>query len=1083
MRSKLRKRLRSAVALTLSVVMVTSLLSGCAKESKTNDESGVTTETNSEKTDQIEASCVTWDRSGSYTTTLTAEGTDLSGVKAEDVFIGSKSVDFESYQKAIGDLPSEGEAPDVEEYTERIPCEITKVEEKDGSLEISFTDKDAPKKETGSYTLEIEEKEISTPVLVDYPMPEMAVEENGVLAADEEPELTLTLEDGLFAETVTADQVTLAGAFDGMEVETAKAESNRLHLKLKGKAEAVEGQGYSVDGIISLSASAMENEYSPASVRVPVRESLVTFDSSAMTVSGDQVTVPITVVGGKDVGALTPADITFPEDEMTAAAKDDAASEENSDTENGGEAARQPEVLPAVTVTKVEKQDDTHALVTMTAEGIADKNTAAAALNGRTVQVGDMRTVSNLAPASFYPFFDYVEEDGDDLKLQLQLIAQAGTFAEKLDISQVTFDGGLSDAKGVSLERQDDATALLTLTVPANGQTKEKFDYDGTVILAAGTMINPWGDPADEPAEYARCYSQETMGRMGGIIRPETFPALARGLNLAGSGLMWAGIGFAVVTVALEMSGAVKTAAQQVMEINQQINRNLDVIFEQLAINNQTINEIEEQLLWQRVNDFNVQLAMLNTYVQKLQWFYRPEKLKLLGYDPIEIGEDDSDSVKVEKLKKMKEISQAVFAAEYSPDRNIAMEFRNYYDTYNTLQKYYSNVCAMLKSTGDTNPLNTYIRLTSRNANFDTQTFEMREGYIDSIESVLLLGMSTMFVYNLRSTVVNNDNTVNLKTVMKVADDNFSTVVGELDKLIEAMEARVVEKTDDAVYYDDAYCYTFGMMVKDLDTENGDVFWAKTWREKDTVFVGEKKKTVSLKGPGVFVYSCRDDYREIIEKTKVAPSYVANNYTWGETFFSAKAPDGMPEDAIYEEVSEDLITACSSRFIQLMGGRTLKEELESAGIHLDDSVYENTPGLPFASRVVYSTESIVGMLHDEGRTGYAWNADTYMDILKWNDKKLTQNVHAARRQSVVSEINNPEAGNFLGDNETNENIGQWILDRDEKWRTSGEKYFDNVGNHNLIPIVRWVIEKPGEGGTNPDRTRYMTYATEAPAAQ
>ena len=43
--------------------------------------------------------------------------------------------------------------------------------------------------------------------------------------------------------------------------------------------------------------------------------------------------------------------------------------------------------------------------------------------------------------------------------------------------------------------------------------------------------------------------------------------------------------------------------------------------------------------------------------------------LKILGFDKIEeVAKDDSDEVKANKLKKIKEISQAVFDAEYIRD-------------------------------------------------------------------------------------------------------------------------------------------------------------------------------------------------------------------------------------------------------------------------------------------------------------------------------------------------------------------------------------------------------------------------------
>ena len=196
------------------------------------------------------------------------------------------------------------------------------------------------------------------------------------MATEKNPEITLTLEDGLFADKVTADEISLSGSFNDMRVGKIQSKGNQLNLKLRGKAEEPEGQGFFVDGIIGISSSAMENEHASASVTIPIQQRLIAFESSEMTVDGSTVTVPLTVIGQKDLGKLTLEDIKFLEDDTLA---------------DDGE---QPNKAPAVKVTQVEKTESNRLALTMNIKGVTDKNSAAEALDGRMVQLGDTEFLS-----------------------------------------------------------------------------------------------------------------------------------------------------------------------------------------------------------------------------------------------------------------------------------------------------------------------------------------------------------------------------------------------------------------------------------------------------------------------------------------------------------------------------------------------------------------------------------------------------------------------------------------------------------------------------------------------------------------
>ena len=1052
MKPDIKKYLRSSVALVLCASMLTAVMVGC----KSNGE-------NNETNIDAQAAYVTWSKSGEFTTSLTAKNTDLSDVAEEDVSV----VTFKPVEIKDGDENSSVFDDSAEPETISYP--VKNVEKKGNGLEITFKDENAAEKSVDSYTIEIKKKNIITSAAVDYPVPTVTAEETGILATEENPELTLTLDGGLFAEKVTTDQISLAGSFSDMEADKISAKGNKLNLKLKGKIEIPEGQGVYVDGIIGINSSAMENERNSASVRIPIQQNLVMFNADEMTVDGGTVTVPLTVIGGEDLDNIKAEDIRFLED---GSADDDA---------------EEPQKRPAVTVTGVEKSGEDSLNVTMNVEGTADKNSAAEALDNRTVQLGDTELLANFQPASIYPKLDYVEQDGDNLKLHLVVNTQNGTFDSKLTAEQIGLDGDFEKGTVVSIERENATTVNLTISVPANGQTKEKFSYEGSLVFEPGALVNPWGDKTDTATEYMRQYSEDTVGR--GF---ETYAALTSVLGKANIAVMAATAGLTIAMIVLQTTGTVKSANEQMMDINAQINKNLDDTFEVLDKNRSLIDDIQDVFLLKYISDFNLKLAMLNTYCQKFQHYFKPGMIELLGFDKIEpVNKNDPPEVQAKKLKKIKEITQAVFEAEKSRDDETANIFREFFNTYSTMRNYYNSVCALLKSTGDTNPINAYSKLLSRTTNFDTEALTLKTNYINSIRSIMFLAYSDIFMFNLRSTTVNNDATVKMRSVAQQAENDYNAISKECEKVLDNNKNSSIKeagKKDGVTYYEKAYCYPFGVYVDSLDSANRDVFWAKTWRgeEKDGArteyikgkYVADVQGTSYAKGAGVFVYSHNNNAFRIIVDTRHAPDYIAKNYYWGEDMFSAKAPEGFSSYAICAEKTEDIIESNMDLFVQRMGGRTLREELELAGIQVDKDIYKNTEGLPFSSEVSYSHP-----LNEYGILipGYI-EAKTYMNIIKWDDKNITKNVPVAARTVQTSEYRDYYSGSTWDKDwcrdwlkEGKIGIGNYHSAADFFYEQS--KHYKGTGEKNLIPIVRWEIDTPGDDGTSPSRDYGMNSDT------
>ncbi len=1040
---KTKKLLRSSVALVLSFSLLMTA-TGC-QDVPSQSGDGETAEAERVPTDFVQ-----WNKTGEYTAEIDTNGADLSDVAAANVKVLSCCFKNES----------DGVEADTAE------CPVSDAKYADGSLTVTFKDDKAADKTTDLFALSVNENELTATVYLNYPCLTARTDVSGISAEESSHELTVTLDDGAFSKSITTDDISLSGSFSEMTAKSVSANGGSLVLTLDGKAVIPDGQEVYPDGIVTVNASAIEGGHSPASLRIPVRDSFLMFESENMTVDKNTVTVPLTVMGIENTDGLSAEDISFA----------DVISED--------EEGENSESSPQVKVTGVEKQSDTQFILTMEVEGVTDRNSAARALDGRTIDVNGTSVTAGFSSAGFYPLFDYIEAKGDDFEITLELDAKSGTFAEDIGADDVTFDGELSDAKDMTLQRKDDITAALTFSIPSNGQTVESFNYDGTIELAPGALINNWGDPTDEPAEYIRSYSQDTLGRS-----TSSMLLLAKGLGFASKGFTVAGVAFSVITTVLQMTGAVKNATVQAMEINKEINKNLDYIFDQLKRNNYVIEDINDQIEWRKVEDFNVQLSMLNTYSQKFAWYISAENLEKLGYEPVEVTGDEENAEKAEKYRKLKEISKAVFEAEESRDRELALRFRDYFSTYNTMREYYMNVCALLEQNGYNNPVNTYIKYMSRRSNFDTQTLEQRSAYIDTIKTLLFTSSVYITIYNLRGTTVNDDGTLNLKTVAKTAQNELMKITPQLEDIDSAISAREVKAKDGTVSYKDPYCYTFGVFLEGFDTDNVNVFWANTWREKNTDVIMDseagwiqrltgsdtwhnKAITAWAKGTSVFVYSHHSDYRRVIEESSKAPYYLANDYDfyWGDGFFSAKAPYGLPTDAIAKPLSEDIINANADKFIRKMNGRTLRDELKLAGIKVDETTAE---GIPLASTIRYSFSSV---MNPDSSVDNPIRAETYMSILKWGDKEVSDPVLVSLRLCIWrAEL---FRGRWLDDSVT---IDGDALCRELETDKKSPFPDDEYGNKNYKGIVRWVIKTTDSDGTSPNPDVYIDYSrTTAP---
>ena len=163
--------------------------------------------------------------------------------------------------------------------------------------------------------------------------------------------------------------------------------------------------------------------------------------------------------------------------------------------------------------------------------------------------------------------------------------------------------------------------------------------------------------------------------------------------------------------------------------------------------------------------------------------------------------------------------------------------------------------------------------------------------------------------------------------------------------------------------------------------------------------------------------------------------------------------------------------AKEDKFVSLMQGETMREELEYARIKVDSDIFDKTEGLPIAAYVDYDFFKIVGSVAAGDRFH---SATTYMDIIKWDEKTITRKVPASRRSANGFQFDSTVGiynSNFLRKD------GDWgeVAVKEEKENAQKDP---ELANQNLIPIVRWVIDQKNDKVVPSDKTKYMTYKNE-----
>ena len=457
------KTVKRVISLLLVSVLLLGTFSGCVKSNK-KEEAAIT------------ATSIKFAKSGQYTTTVNSKKFDLSSIAADNIEVkyADPNINIMNEESFSEDM-SETELIDT---LYSLKAKVDSVSENSsGGYDISFTDDKAAELTPGDYLIvfkSISDSNAYTYVDVDFPEITVTPDIEFVTAEDKETKVTLTLDGSEYTDSVTADQIVLGNAFSDMQVASVSSSDKNLTVQLTGTPVQNSVGAYQW-GTVGVKPAALKDGYQNVTTQINIIPAINYLDSETLKFESGKIIADLKVYNFDDISSLTNNNIK----------------------------------IDGVTVETAEKTDDNTVKLTISADGVKSVNDFAALVSGKTLTLGENVSDISLALASFYPVFDYVGEDGDNLKMTMILYANNGTFAPELKADAVSLGSGFTGGKVDEIKVDTDTTATLNITVPANGQNADDLNIEGEIILSAGSLISNWGDPTSTESRHTREYNNE----------------------------------------------------------------------------------------------------------------------------------------------------------------------------------------------------------------------------------------------------------------------------------------------------------------------------------------------------------------------------------------------------------------------------------------------------------------------------------------------------------------------------------------------------------------------------------------------
>lgn len=704
------KTIKRVISVLLAIVLVAGTFAGCGK---------------SKDEPPIAATAVKYTKSGQYTTTVSSKKFDLSGITADNIEVRyanqNDALTVDNFANQIAMTATAEAETDATESKEKINLDklypltakvkSVKTNDKKG-YDITFTDENAADYATKDYIITFEGTEDTANVAVDFPEITLTPDVEFVTPSQKDIKLTLSISGSEFEGKITEADITIGDSFEKMKKEVISSSANNLTLELKGDIMKNEAGAYQW-GTVGVKPSAIKDGYEDVTAKTEIKLDAVYLDTSSMKYADGKLITDLKAYGLVNVSKLT---------------KDNVK-------------------LEGVTTEAVEKIDDNTARITFSAKKINSINDFADLVSGKAFELGDYKTELGLSQASVYPIFDYIEEDGKNLRLTLKLHAGNGTFGKNLKVDSITFADDFEGAKIESVKVDSETIATLIISVPANGATTENFELNGTVQLAAGTLVNEWGENASKEVNYTRTYSGESLGRevsLNGDTLLE-IQKYTRGLNtVIGKVCYYGGIAGQVYSIGktvLEAAGVLQSDQAKIMEQFAVVNKKLDTVINNQYVIMGQLDKIEGQAAENANESYRENIKELKRNVGIMEDLIKKGALKMA-----------LEKAKAEgKIDKMPRADEYENYTEYLPDvskmsdaeleayNNELMDyiedewterhnttFNDFASAYELMKTALGRVADKLSENDTTNPIVRYDSLCAKKYNFDSQCYEFR---------------------------------------------------------------------------------------------------------------------------------------------------------------------------------------------------------------------------------------------------------------------------------------------------------------------------------------------------------------------
>lgn len=696
----MKSKLIQAISILLIMSLLLTMFSGCQKQF----EGGIIGE----------ASSVAYNAEGKFTTIIKADNISFSeNLAVSDVTVSYFQIDEKAFEKDAKE--KNADKIDHGNYMKEVKSTVTGVTRKDDkTLEVSFTDEKAGKNLPSSYFVRIDKtktgtnKEMGAQSQVTYPQHTITSNIEFISVFDKDIRLMLELKEGEFKQDISKDAITLEGCLEKMNIESMSASGKNLTIQLTGDITKNESSNAYVDGLVVIGKEALKDGYQEIKVQLPVNTVSYGFDADKLTVENGKVIVPFVISGYRLTDKV------------------------NADSFK----------IDGAKVVEFKKTDESSGIITITGLNATDKNSAAAALDNKTVtvagaamdRVDDLSFEADFRKASFYPVFDYAEEKSEQYIITLYLYAHAGIFADTLSNDMLGFDDNFKDAKVIEFTRESNNTAKLVISVPSGGKPVEGMQLNGTVTLDSKSLISRWGDYLSGNSTYTRVYDQKNMGKDLSDVDISAIKKIVGGFGNTTMGTIFS------VGSGLGSAGSAAINALEMLGVIESEKAKLDKIYN-------AIEGINDELQ-------NIQFAMSENsgkdIANRVADFYHDKLLQLDNYRMLAAAliEDAKAVLKeegvVEPTNKEDYVGwdtymQKVMSKAVELDRT---------SIFANLLNYYSQVQAKITSANVlSNILDEYDQYMTYYYNFDVETYNDRETFHTLLEFEMAQSSALLCAY------------------------------------------------------------------------------------------------------------------------------------------------------------------------------------------------------------------------------------------------------------------------------------------------------------------------------------------------